>query len=196
MNDQTKNRWRGRRFSGLTWLALAMFVLSSLLLFGSINNAQAQQQSVDVVIIGGSTLDMNNPCQGNNYTDANAMIWTGGGCLPVVGVAGELGDYNFTPMSPADVNAASLAAFDTAVLNVASYAMQCNTNTLSPQQQADLIAFVEAGYKLVIYDSECAPAPVDYSWLPFPFTTANPGAGGNRNIDYCRREHAVLQQPA
>jgi hypothetical protein len=37
---------------------------------------------------------------------------------------------------------------------------------------------VEVGNKLIIYDSECFPGPVDYSWLPYPFETANPGAQG------------------
>jgi hypothetical protein len=133
-------------------------------------------QSEDVVIIGGSTLDPT--CSSSNATDANVMDWTGGGCLPLEGAVGELGDFTFTPMEPAAVSAASLAPFDTAVLNVASDAVRCNTNVLSPTAQADLIAFVGSGNKLIIYDSECFPGPVDYSWLPFPFTTSNPGALG------------------
>ena len=104
------------------------------------------------------------------------MNFTGGGCLPVTGPAGELGDFGFTAMAPSAVSAASLASFDTAVLNVASVAMACNTNTLTAQQQADLVSFVASGKKLIIYDSECFP--VDYSWMPFPFTTSNPGAQG------------------
>lgn len=136
-------------------------------------------QSVNVVIIGGSTLDLNNPCgAGLVATDANYMAFTGGGCLPVTGPAGELGDFTFTAMDPAAVNAAALAPFDTAVLNVASFAMGCNTNTLTPAQQTDLVNFVGVGKKLVIFDSECFPGPVDYSWMPFPFMTANPGALG------------------
>ena len=178
MKDPIMDPRRGKKFVGLKLLALTMLVLISLLLPFGINNAQALDQSENVVVIGGSTLDLNNPCQGNISTDANTMYWTGGGCLPVVGPLGELGDFSFTAMSPADVSAATLAPFDTAVLNVASSAMQCDTNTLTEQQQADLIAFVEAGNKLIIYDSECYPGPVDYSWLPFPFTTANPGAMG------------------
>ena len=107
------------------------------------------------------------------------MGYTFGGCLPVSGAVGELGDFTFTPMAPVDVNATNLAPFDTAVLNVASVAMACNTNTLSPSQQTDLIYWVAAGHKLIIYDSECYPGPVDYSWLVYyPFTTANPGALG------------------
>ena len=135
-------------------------------------------QSVNVVFIGGSTLDTSDPCSSSG-TAANTMSYTYGGCLPVTGPAGELGDFTFTAMLPADVSAASLAPYDTAVLNVASTAMACNTNTLSASQQADLVAFVAAGNKLIIYDSECYPGPVDYSWMPFPFTTSNPGAMGS-----------------
>ena len=76
-------------------------------------------------------------------------------------------------MAPVDVNAANLAMYDTAVLNVASPGTYCNTGNLTGQAQADLNTFVGNGKKLIIYDSECSPQ--DYSWLPYPFTTANPG---------------------
>ena len=70
---------------------------------------------------------------------------------------------------------------DTLFLNVASSSgtggLACNVNgNLSAQQKADIVTFVSQGGKLIIYDSECAPQ--NYSWLPFPFTTANPGAMG------------------
>lgn len=141
--------------------------------------AVAHGQSENVVIIGGSTLNTNVPCgNSTSYSNANVMYYTGGGCLPVFGPIGELGDFTFAPMMPVDVSAASLAPFDTAVLNVASYAMACNTDTLTSSQQADLIMWVAAGHKLIILDSECYPGPVDYSWLLYPFSTANPGALG------------------
>jgi hypothetical protein len=85
-------------------------------------------------------------------------------------------------MSPSDVTTANLAAYDTAVLNMGSSAMACDTNNLSDSAKADLIAFVADGKKLIIFDSECYPGPVDYSWMPFPFTTANPGALGAQGI--------------
>jgi hypothetical protein len=44
------------------------------------------------------------------------------------------------------------------------------------QQKTALVNFLATGHKLIIYDSECAPQ--DYSWLPYPFTTNNPGAQG------------------
>jgi len=69
---------------------------------------------------------------------------------------------------------------DTVLLNVASAGatgLACNVNgNLSAPQKADLVTFVQQGGKLIIYDSECAPQ--NYSWLPYPFTTSNPGARG------------------
>ena len=154
-------------------MALALLIVMIAAVSPALADPHAGQ-SVNVVFIGGSTLDTSVPC--GYGPGANVMDYTYGGCLPVTGAAGELGDFTFTPMAPADVSAASLAPFDTAVLNVATIAMACNTNTLSASQQADLVAFVAAGKKLIIFDSECYPGPVDYSWMPFPFTTSNPGA--------------------
>lgn len=140
-------------------------------------------QSVNVVIIGGTTLDTSVPCPlVGAGSEANVMGATGGGCLPVPspGPVGELGDFTFTPMDPPAVSTTSLAAYDTAVLNVASSAMACDTNTLTAGQQADLVSFVAAGKKLIIYDSECWPVPQRYNWLPFRFETSNPGAVGKQ----------------
>lgn len=155
-----------------------LFVASALLLPGSPACADPHVgQSVNVVMIGGSTLDTNTTCGYGNYTTANTMYATYGGCLPVSGPVGELGDFHFSPMLPSAVSAASLVPYDTAVLNVASYAMHCNTNTLTDVQRQALVDFVGEGKKLIIYDSECT-GTIDYSWLPYPFTTANPGAMG------------------
>ncbi len=137
-------------------------------------------QSVKVAIIGGTTLDNGTPC-GNNYYAANVMGYTGGGCLPANGSAGELGDFSFTAMYPSAVSAANLTAYDTVVLNMASYAMARNASTLTSSQKTDIVSFVGAGKKLIIFDSECSysGSGIDYSWIPFPFRTANPGAMGS-----------------
>ncbi len=164
-------QWKKIGFVFRLLLIILTISTSSLL---CITDSHADQ-SANVVIIGGSTLDTSNPC---SYGGANTMDRSGGGCLPVTGPIGELGDFNFSAMSPANVNATNLAPFDTALLNVASSGMMCNTDTLSLQQKDDLIAWVAAGHKLIIYDSECSSSQTDYSWLPFPFTTNNPGAMG------------------
>jgi hypothetical protein len=131
-------------------------------------------QSDQVVIIGGATLNTTLPCLSGALSNANRIV--GGGCLPLSG--GELGDFTFAAMHPSAVDASSLAAYDTAVLNVASFAMACDTGNLSDQAKDDLVAFVAAGNKLIIYHSECAT--IDYMWLPYPFMTNNPGAPGAR----------------
>src|SRR5205823_1529710 len=38
--------------------------------------------------------------------------------------------------------------------------------------------FVSVGGKLLIWDSECTNPVPDYSWLPFPFASSNPGQRG------------------
>ncbi len=101
-----------------------------------------------------------------------------GGTFPITGAVGELGDFTFTNLAPANVNAANLAAYDTVLMNVASSQMGCNVDTLSTTAKADLVAFVNNGGKLIIYDSECSPQ--NYAWLPYSFTTNNPGAQGAR----------------
>lgn len=145
--------------------------------------ALANSRSLNVVIIGGSTLDRNAPCA--NYSSAaNVAGGTAGGCLALTDAANEfapLGDlsmFNFTPMTSTAVNSASLASYDTAVLMMASSALACNSANLSAQAKADIVSFIASGKKLIIYDPECVPGP-NYSWLPFPFVTANPGATGS-----------------
>jgi uncharacterized repeat protein (TIGR01451 family) len=136
---------------------LAVFVLAA-----TATPAQADPhpgQSVNVAIIASTTV-------------------INGGSFPTTtsGPTGAFTDFTFTSVTPGSVNAATLAAFDTVLLNVASPAMGCNVNTLTSSQKTDLVNFLNGGGKLIIYDSECSPQ--NYSWLPRPFTTSNPGALG------------------
>jgi hypothetical protein len=112
-----------------------------------------------------------------------AMIGSGsvinGGFLPTSGP--DLAGVTFTNVTPANVGnvAAFPLTYDTAVLNVASAEMACNTGNLPAASRTALIAFVASGHKVIIWDSECtATGGMDYSWLPFPFTTNTPGAAG------------------
>jgi len=124
---------------------------------GSVSADPHAGQSVDVAVIGSSGV-------------------INGGGLPTAPPPAGLADFNFSDLDPADVNGTNLADFDTVVLNVASEEMDCGTDALSAGAKTDLVSFVQAGGKLIIYDSECAAA--DYGWLPFPFTTNNPGGMG------------------
>ncbi len=110
-----------------------------------------------------------------------------GGSFPTTssGPTGAFTDFNFTDVGVSEVSAATLAGYDTVLLNICSSAgpngdgvdaFNCDVNKLSNSQKTDLVNFNQNGGKLIIYDSECSPQ--NYSWLPFPFTTANPGAQG------------------
>jgi hypothetical protein len=93
------------------------------------------------------------------------------GIMPTTGTVGgtslSFDDFQFSDLAVADVNAANLAAFDTLVL------LQVDTASFTTQQEADINAFVDAGHKLIIYDSD-ATNGVDYSWLVYPFSTYPP----------------------
>lgn len=78
-----------------------------------------------------------------------------------------------TTVQPANVNAATLANYDTLFL------FACNPAVFSASQRADIVAWIDNGGKLLIWDSEEPyPSSWDYSWLPAPFATAVPGAQG------------------
>jgi len=131
---------------------------------------------VSVVLLAGGGLAR--AAQSVNVAIVGSPAVTNGGYLPTTGA--DFSAFMFSNLTPANVTAANLAAFDTVALNVASSEMGCDTATLSDSAKADLVSFVRNGHKLIIYDSECEGVTdgLDYSWLPFPFTTANPGAAG------------------
>lgn len=144
--------------------------------------------SKNVVIIGGETTS-------DSCSSADANRVRSGGCFPVTGATGELGDFTFAGMLSSSVSSATLANYDTAVLNVASNDMACNLNKLTASQKTDLVNFVKGGKKLIIFDSECPTQ--DYSWLPFPFTTANPGAqGANGTLNILEENILSSKDPA
>ncbi len=67
-----------------------------------------------------------------------------------------------------------LADYDTVV-----FEQICEFKTLSPRFQRALVAWVAAGHKLIIHDSDkCGGNTIDYSWLPYKIKTDIPGAMG------------------
>ncbi len=114
------------------------------------------------------------------YIDTLSVI--NGGTFPTTDAA--FSGYSFFQLTVPNISAANIGpggvcganGCDTILLNVASTGIGCNVSMLTTAQKNDLNAFVNTGGKLIISDSECAPQ--DYSWLPYPFTTANPGAMG------------------
>ena len=127
-----------------------------------------------VCLVGTGAWADPHPNQSVNVAIIDSPNVINGGYFPTSG--GDLDDFTFTNLAVGAVNATSLLAFDTVLLNVASSGLYCSTDPLTADQKADLVDFVFAGGKLIIYDSECPTA--DYSWLPYPFTTDNPGAWG------------------
>lgn len=113
-----------------------------------------------------------------NVAVVNSLSAASGGTFPTTtsGPTGDFTAFAFTIMPVANVNAANLTAYDTVLLNMSSSGLGCNSNNLTASQKTDLVNFVSTGGKLIIHDSECSA--VDYSWLPYPFTTSNPGALG------------------
>ena len=121
----------------------------------------------------------------NNHGDAG-----GAGFLPTSDPA--FSGIAFTDVSLANVNAATLAGFDTAVMN-----QICDPlNEFTASQRTDIINFVNGGGKLLIYDSDaCGTTPVDYSWLPFPLSTNSPGQTGSQGGTLTIVEDDALSSP-
>jgi hypothetical protein len=154
--NRSHNKWK---------MATGLFFFAIVLLFAA-PVAQAASQSQNVAIIGGTGV----------YH---------GGCIPTTNAAFSI--FNFTSVTAASFNAnptlgpggaCGALACDTVLLNVGGTSgMVCNMNNLSVAAKTALVNFVGTGGKLIISDSECTPAQ-NYSWLPYPFTTNNPGAMG------------------
>jgi hypothetical protein len=83
-------------------------------------------------------------------------------------VAGSPGDsfeqFGFTDLSQESIDPATLAQYDTVVLN------QVFTNSLTEEQKQALSSFVTSGGKLIIHDADGTEGN-DYSWLPVPANT-------------------------
>jgi uncharacterized protein YkwD len=82
----------------------------------------------------------------------------------------------FESVPLANLDRATLDPYDTLVLS-----QVCSIGSLPPPMLIALTDWVASGRKLIIYDSDECSQPVDYLWLPYPFTTSNPGAQGSSN---------------
>ena len=112
-----------------------------------------------------------------------------GGTLPTTDPA--FATFSFDTMAWADVNTANLAPYDTVVLMI-----NMPTVPLNASQEADLIDWVQGGGKIIMYDSETVPSG-NYSWLPYPMTTINPGAMGysSGNITFVENNTLGCTEP-
>ena len=121
------------------------------------------------VMLLGTTV-VNATLTSSNVAFVPGPVCPHGGTMPTTDPA--FAAFTFTNLAWAAVDATSLAAYDTVVLMIST-----STVPLTAAQITDLINWVNGGGKLIIYDSETTPG-VDYSWLPYPMTTENPGAIG------------------
>jgi hypothetical protein len=137
-----------------------LLALGLALMFAQPVNALSQSSKVGFVttpsVVNGGTLPTTAPAF-SGFTFSN---------VPIVGT------------NPLDLSTAcGGTACDTVVLNTASSTtIRCNLATVTDAQKAELVSFVNNGGKLILIDSECSAQ--NYSWLPYPFTTNNPGAQG------------------
>jgi len=104
-----------------------------------------------------------------------------GGTLPSTDPA--YANFTFTNLPWANVTAGNLTNYQIVVLLIDDNTTNTPTPILTPSQVIDLNNWTYNGGKLIIYDSEMSTQ--DYSWLPYPFITSNPGGlGATGNILY------------
>ncbi|RZN42782.1 MAG: DUF11 domain-containing protein [Methanosarcinales archaeon] len=96
---------------------------------------------------------------------------TGGGAYPET--VTPQSEVWLTPYT--GLNRATLDNYDTFVM---WRVCETHLNTWTDQQKQDIVDWVYAGGKLIIWDTECTDNP-DYTWLPYSFVTSNPGAMGS-----------------
>jgi len=142
------------------FLQVVFLSLTILLTAVGVVYAACNVGSVDVAIIPGPDAD-------------------GGGTLSTTDSAFD--KFSFTNVPIANVNATTLANYDTVVLVTV-----CDPiNETTASQRTDIINWVNNGGKLIIYDSECLwNDTIDYSWLPCNATTYCPGALGADKSQY------------
>lgn len=97
-------------------------------------------------------------------------------------------EQEFTELNPDELSADELAKYDTLLF------FMFNPNGLSQEQKEAIVKWVEAGGKLVIWDSDAVEpnAPWDYSWLPYPFTSSVPGQQGATGLGLEITQDTVL----
>ena len=93
----------------------------------------------------------------------------------------------FVPLSIAVFTPEALAGVDTVVLG-----QICDLGKrIAPWQAQALLDFAQAGHKLIIHDADNCTS-TDYSFLPYPFRTSNPGRQGASSPDVILVEASTL----
>jgi len=93
----------------------------------------------------------------------------------------------FVPLSMAVFTPEALSGVDTVVLGYL-----CDWGKrVAPWQAQALVEFTKAGHKLIIHDADDCTS-TDYSFLPYPFHTSNPGRQGASSPDVILVEPSAL----
>ena len=120
--------------------------------------------------VAGATPVPGSPAVGAVGSQKVAAIISGG----LFVLRSERPGVTFTQIRPNAVNPDTLAQYDTLVLS-----QVCDIGRWPKSQLLAINQWLANGGKLIIYDSDECGSPVDYFWLPYPFTTDNPGAWGS-----------------
>jgi outer membrane protein OmpA-like peptidoglycan-associated protein len=83
--------------------------------------------------------------------------------------------YTYTRIGAAMLVPSELVGKDTVILNTL-----CDSSKFLSKPQTDLLLqWVADGHKLIIYEADVCGGSTAYSFIPYPFVTSNPGAGGS-----------------
>lgn len=184
------NTWRCRLpcLLALLLLLLLGFVLGQRLA-RTVCIAANSGGSAPVVSVAGTSGAATPGAVGSTGSQRVAAIVSSG----AFALSSERPDVTFERISLDDLSAATLANYDTLVLS-----QVCNIAQQPQSRLQEIVAWVKAGHKLIIYDSDECSAAVDYSWLPYPFTTDNPGARGSTRgqLEIVANDSMVSADPA
>jgi len=107
---------------------------------------------------------------------------------PVGDGAKDVPGLHFSRLAAGILDPAMLANYQTVMLN----GMCIPLDSLSQVQINGLLAWVQAGHKLLMYTADMCGRGSDFSFLPYPFKSSNPGAGGAASHNLIEVENDAL----
>jgi outer membrane protein OmpA-like peptidoglycan-associated protein len=107
---------------------------------------------------------------------------------PIGDAAKGVPGLSFTRLPAGLLDPAVLAKYQAVMLNGI-----CKPATfLSQGQISGLLSWVQAGHKLLIYTADMCGGGSDFTFLPYPFTSSNPGAAGATSHNLIEVENDAL----
>ncbi len=95
--------------------------------------------------------------------------------------------YTFDSIGAGMLDNGELNGHDTVILRQICNAPQ----VMAPEQQLLLLQWVAAGHKLIVGGQQCYNGS-DFTWLPYPFTSAGPGPASQSNASLIQVENSAL----